>query len=414
MSHRWIAGLLCMLAFVGLVQAQDVPPMPTPNDDLTISPINFDQIVADTVTDKAVYDWWQITLNSDDVIVVEMQAFQGLAPLIGILSPTHELVARSDDSRAPDPDSLAVIQYRATTSGLYTIAATRQGNQAGTTTGAYQLKIRKINDVPARENTLAPVEFRCDKKVATNVLMLAFQDEIPSVLPADAPYREQYRLTIYGEGAFAPLILADADLVKTGRLDCTSDASALLGNTYTFPGEAAVTISEAEQTHAAQMTLRNTSMTDAFGQLRFTIGSLNAGAGRYMAVLEGLALQEGGDVDTLLIRPGPLAAKTPITVYVVGDGRLDVSLEVYDKNNALVAQCDDAGRDACANVKPFVGDGGTFVDGEMPTIGGDRFDAGVQLPLGVTDPLQVQISGGGTGTQGRYTVFIIGGLPQNK
>jgi len=96
MCRRWIGVFFFVLIAAGVASAQDAPPVPTPNDDLTIAPIAFDQIVADTITEMAIYDWWQISLQADDVIVVDMQAFEGLSPLIGILAPDNELVARSD------------------------------------------------------------------------------------------------------------------------------------------------------------------------------------------------------------------------------------------------------------------------------------------------------------------------------
>lgn len=416
MCRRWIGVFFFVLIAAGVASAQDAPPVPTPNDDLTIAPIAFDQIVADTITEMAIYDWWQISLQADDVIVVDMQAFEGLSPLIGILAPDNELVARSDADRIPEPNSLALIQYRTEAAGLFTIVATRDGNQSGTTTGVYQLVTRKINLIPERQNDLLPIEFRCEDKVATNALMLAFQDEISDAPPAGSAYRESYRLSIYGQSDFVPLILADADLVKTGRLDCDNDAGAVLGNTYTLPGEERITITEAEQSHAAQLTLQNSSLEDQFGQVRFTLGSLNAGTGRYLVVVEGLVLQNANDVDTLILRPGPLASQIPLTVYVVGGnpGRLDLKLLAFTKDNTVVAECDDAGRGACADVPAFIGMGATFLQGDTPSILGDRFDAGVHLPAGSTDPIMIDISSGDTGTHGRYTVFIVGELPANK
>lgn len=419
MRRIWIS-LLLIFVVAGLVSAQDqdgadAPPMPTPNDDLTIAPISYEQVVSDTITDKAIYDWWQLTVNADDVIVVEMRAYEGLSPLIGILDPTQELVARSDETRPPEPNALAVVQYRATTNGVFTIVATRDGNQGGLTVGVYQLRIRKVNEIPERQNELAPVEFRCDDKVATNALMVNFQDEILDAPIEGSQYREKYRLTLYGQGDFAPLILADADIVDTGRLDCNNDGSALLGNTYTLPGESPVTITETEQAHAAQLSLQNSSFEDAFGEVRFTLGSLNEGSGRYLVVIEGLELQDTQDTDTLTLRAGPLAASVPLTVYVVGEnpGRLDVSMDAYNRDGTLITECDDAGRAACADVAPFVGAGATFLDGlfPFPAIVGDRFDAGVRLPANMTEPMTINISAGETGTRGHYTVFIIGELP---
>jgi hypothetical protein len=419
MRRIWIS-LLLIFVLAGLVSAQDqdgadAPPMPTPNDDLTIAPIGYDQVVSDTITNKAIYDWWQLTASADDVIVIEMQAYEGLSPLIGILDPVQELVARSDDMRPSEPNTLAVVQYRPTTSGVFTIVATREGNQDGTTVGTYQLRIRKVNDIPERENELAPVEFRCDDKVATNALMVNFQDEIPDAMTDERQYREKYRLTLYGQDTFAPLILADADIVDTGRLDCNNDASAVLGNTYTLPGEAPVTLTETEQVHSAQLTLQNTSFTDTFGEMRFTLGSLDEGGGRFVVIIEGLELQDANDTDTLTLRSGPLAASVPLTVYVVGEnpGRLDVSLQAYNQEYNLIAECDDAGRAACADVPSFVGSGATFLDGmfPFPSIVGDRFDAGVRLPSDTTQPMTIDISAGETGTHGHYTVFIIGELP---
>lgn len=416
MSGRWISVFLFVLLTVGVVSAQDAPPMPTPSDELTVAPISFDQVVADTITQNAIYDWWQLNLQADDVIVVEMQAFQGLSPLIGILDPNNELVARSDTDRPPEPNTLAVVQYRAEQAGLYTISATREGNAAGTSVGVYQLRVSKVNLIPERINDLAPVEFRCEEKVATNVLMLSFQEEVPDTITDPSGYREFYRLSIYGQNEFAPLILADADLVDTGRLDCDNDAGAVVGNTYTLPGEQTITLTEAEKSHSAQLSLQNSSLSDEFGEVRFTLGSLNAATGRYVVILEGLKLEDANDIDTLIVRSGPLASEIPITVYVVGEnpGRLDMSLQAYAENFTLIAACDDAGRSDCADVPAFVGAGATFLAGNTPTIIGDRFDAGIRLPVGSTDPIMVEISSGDTGTRGTYTVFIIGELPANK
>jgi hypothetical protein len=416
MIHRWIGIFFVTLVAVGLVAAQDAPPMPTPNDVPTVAPIGLDQVVLDTVTNVAIYDWWQITLEPDDVIVVEMQAFEGLSPLIGILAPDNELVARSDADRPPEANGLAVIQYRTEVGGLFTISATREGNQAGTTVGAYQLRVRKINTIPERENDLAPVEFRCEEKVATTAVMLAFQEEVPETITDPSGYREYYRVSIYGENDFAPLILADADLVKTGRLDCDNDAGAVVGNTYTLPGEQPVTVTEDQKGHSAQLSLQNSSLMDVFGQVRFTLGSLNAGSGRYFVALEGLKLQDANDIDTLIVRPGPLASQIPLTVYVVGEnpGRLDVRMEAYNKDGVPVAACDDAGRKDCADVPAFIGAGATFLYGNTPSIVGDRFDAGLRLPAGSTEPIMIDVSSGDTGTHGAYTVFIIGELPANK
>lgn len=390
------------------LRAQDAP---DPNVPL-VAVINFDTPVEESITSAAIFDRWLITLNTGDEIVVEMQAANGLSPLIGILNASQDLQARSDETRPPEPNGLAVVQYRAETSGEYIIVATREDNQQGTTIGTYTLVVRKVNTAPDGDNTLTPVELRCHDMVWKVAVSIEFAEETPPPETVTAgTVTELYRLTVFGIDDFQPVIQADAS-VSENRLDCSRDAGALPGSSYTLPGAAPVTIAESDLAHHAQLTLRNSSVEQRFGAVKFTIGSLDGTPGRYLAVLEGLALQSRQDVDEVLIRLAPLAKETPLTVYMVGENatRLDPSIEVYSLNGDLITGCDDAGRGDCAAVLSFTGAGVTLAN-EALTITGDRFDAGVVLSPGNTDPLHLRLRSRDSATAGTYTLFIIGELP---
>lgn len=381
-------------------------------DEPVIAPIEFNMTVQETITDTAFYDWWQISLAAGDAIRVEMQAYDGLIPLIGVLTPDRELAARSSlEGETPEPDSLAVVEHRVENEGIYTLIATRAGNQDGTTTGSYVLTVTKTNFIPPRENDLLESVFRCNEMLVTTVLDMRFLEEV--VIPPDTPVGdviEAYRLTVYGFDGFQPVIRAFAS-VQEERLDCSRDADYVPGSTYTLPGQETVTLTEEDAEYAAQLGLRNASRDLFFGEINLTIGSLNGHPGRYMAILEGLAIQSRDDIDGLVLRLGPLAKEAGLTIYMVGavDNRLDPIIELLDENGEVIQVCDDAGL-TCEDILSFAG-AGTTLAADNSSIVGDRFDAGMRLMPNSTDRMYVQLFSRQRSTSGAYTIIFLGELP---
>lgn len=144
---RLITALLALLMFALPIMAQEE------SEDAPITlPLDFDRLVEETITDRAFYDWWTIDLFENDEIHIEMTGYDGLAPLLGILDPDRNLVARSDTDVQPEPNGIATLDFTAEYEGRYTIVATREGNEQGTSTGDYTLLVGLIARVPSREN----------------------------------------------------------------------------------------------------------------------------------------------------------------------------------------------------------------------------------------------------------------------
>lgn len=378
--------------------AQATPDAPSAFD------ISYDDSVTETITNAAIFDWWTLQAQQGDVIVVDMVGSDGLAPLIGILSPGGNLVACSGGS-PPDDCGLdsqingkVSVEYIAQDSGPHQIVATRKGNASGTTTGSYQLLVRRANNPEAQINPLQEVVFRCDDFQVTTVATLYFADDM-----AQAEY---YRLSVYGLNGFSPVIrinLSEPDIT-----DCSQDSQAMAGDEYTLPGEETRIVQENNDGTASQITIRSANL---MGLVTLTVGSKHGAPGRYMLVIEGLKIAAPGDVDNVRVRLGPLARDTVMWVYMIGgpNSRLDPYLQIYSEDPDQIIDCDDAGRPGCEDVPPFTGAGVKFNDG--PVVKGDRLDAGLRLAPGNPDSITLLLSSRDNRTYGDYALVVIGELP---
>ena len=403
---RYILLLIIGLGLTMSVVAQDTP---------VIQTIVLNTPVEETITDEAFFDWWRINLLEGDVIVAEMVAEDGLVPLLGLLSPGGDLVARSDVERVAEVNGKVALEFRAETEGQYTLVPTRDANQEGTSTGSYILTVRNPNAAQnTRENLYAPAQFRCNELIINTAIILEFEDDVRiDENVTDDTLVELYRLTVYGMDGFHPVILAEAD-IQEGRLDCTDDGQSTVDNTYILPDGTEGVVAEYDLDQTAQLTLRNIGGASTFGSISLTLGALEGTNGRYMLVLEGLSLQDRLDIDVLDVRLGPLAKENPVQVYMVGNmnNRLDPFLEWARLEDEV--RCDDAGRGDCEDMLPFTGAGTTILAGEGTTIVGDRFDAGLLLNPNDSERQLIELSSRDGNTQGAYTIVIIGEMPVNE
>src|SRR4051812_9063729 len=85
-------------------------------DSVTVTDITYDSVEQDTITNKAFYDWWRIQASAGDVMVVEMGGSDGLAPLIGVLDSTGNLVAKSPEGQ---PNQSVSMDYTVPNDGQY-------------------------------------------------------------------------------------------------------------------------------------------------------------------------------------------------------------------------------------------------------------------------------------------------------
>lgn len=391
-------GLLFLLVFslnLVAVQAQG------DGDNPSVLDIFYDSVVEETLTPNAFYDWWTIRAEAGDNLVIDMVASGGLQPLIGILNPSGDLVARSEDGA---PDATITLEYITPAAGQYTIVATRVGNADGTTSGAYTLRLRRANSPVISVNPYQDVTFRCkdEEYEVTTAATLTFGDD--TSLPLN------HRITVYGIDGFQPVIRVNFDAENAEPFElCNTDAQYTVGDTYTLPGEEARTVSTENISSASQLELGSAEL---MGPITLTIGSKDDAPGRYVVVIEGFSIEPKDDVDLVEVRVGPLAAKTSaITAYMVAaaNSRLDPFMLREDSDQV----CDDAGREGCSDVASFKGAGVTLNSGEgaVVTITGDRSDAGLRLFPGNPDPMALTLSSRGEDTHGAYVLILIGELP---
>ena len=386
MKFSLLASLIILLLTALPLTAQDDVPLAVL--------INYDDEVADNLTDVAFWDWWHIQAGEGDVLVVNMFADEALEPLLGLLSPEGDLLTRSADGVA---GGRVTMEYTIPATGEYTIVATRAGNESGTSTGSYQLQVRRANAPDSRAETYQQVTFRCQDYEVTNVATVEFSE--------DTEQADFYLISIYGFGGFEPVIRVDFDGIDLE--DCSRDSQGMAGTVYTVPGEEPVTI-EGENPHVAQLMI---SSADEVQGVTLTIGSANGTTGRYVALIDGFTIGED-DLDTVRIGQGPLAATDPLVVYMVaGSGtRLDPSLRLLTNpadDDGIV--CDDAGRRGCEDVPSPVGLSIQIANMEQ-TITADRFDAGITLSPGPPQLRDIELGSFRGNTTGRYALVLLGSL----
>lgn len=369
-----------------------------PVDPVTVTEIAYGAIDQDTITDGAFYDWWRVQATAGDVMVVDMGGSEGLAPLIGILDVGQNLVARSEDG---EPNQSVTLEYTVPADGQYTIVATRVGNQEGTTTGSYAIRLRLAN--PAAENhsddQYVDVTFPCEDFQATTAVTLRFADDPRPDL--------RYRITVYGQDGFVPVIRLNFDVPGQEPFElCNTNADATLTDTYTLAGKDTQTITQDTLPTVSQLIFNG---DEKVGLVNVTIASKNGAAGHYFAVIDGFSIETADDTDQFDVRMGPLAKLTPLAFYMVGaeNSRLDPYMTWLSAN----LSCDDAGRSACKDVPSIVKVGVTLHEGGGATFMGDRSDAGLILAPGTTDVMTIDLSSRSNDTFGAYALFLMGELP---
>jgi hydrogenase maturation factor len=379
----------CCLTTLAAAQDADLP---------YVGPIGYGQTVEDSITPAAFFDWWQISLRRGDVIRVEMQAAGGLEPLLGLLDANQDLVTRSEDGAA---DSAVVLSYEVPADGAFTIVATRVGNAEGASSGGYALRLMLVTSAAPTPDGIQDVTFRCPNTAeveATTVLSLRLLDDFVDGL--------NYRVTVYGVDGFIPVIRVDIT-GDTPVTYCNFSNEPLVGDRFTLPGDSERTVPETDPLTAAE-----TDISGVADIVNLTIASRDGAAGRYLLVIQGLAIEPQGDRDVVELALGPLVAQSgQVTLYMVGaaDSRLDPFLATEDE----AFTCDDAGRRGCAAVPEVTGAGveQDGQDGSLLRLTADRSDAGVILQPGGTDWVPLELRAREDRTRGGYALLVLGELP---
>jgi hypothetical protein len=389
----FLITLLCALAVILPAQAQD-PETPS------VLPIVYDAEVTETITQNAIYDWWQIEAVTGEQMVVDMWASGGLEPLIGLLDQSGNLILRSQDGSA---DGTVRLEFMIPQDGTYTIVATRVGNLNGTSIGSYVLTVRQAN-APELGPEYQPVTFRCeDFEVETVASFIVEDDPVPE---------QSYRLTVYGLDGLQPVLQISFRNPQDDSIFefCNTDAARMTEDTFTLPGEETRQVTPEQLPNMSQITVNG---VDETGPVEIIIGSRNGSTGRYMLVMDTFSIGAVDDMDVVEARIGPLAAtRTTMQAYMVAvpGSRLDPFMEWA----GIGQQCDDAGRGDCRGVLSFAGAGFTLNEGEDLFLTGDRSDAGVLLGPGTPDRMSLLLSSSGGRTYGEYALVVIGEMPPRE
>lgn len=144
-----------------------------------------------------------------------------------------------------------------------------------------------------------------------------------------------------------------------------------------------------------------------YGTISIAFTSLNGTRGRFIAFVEGFALDMPEDQYQVELDAGAYAiAEMPLLLYMLKtdpDSRLDPQIEIP----AIEQVCDDAGRRGCENV-PYA-DEYTLVDDTIRLTGG-RFDAGFQIAAGDLNAYALLVGSRGGRTSGSYALMLVGAI----
>lgn len=384
-------------------------------DEPLVAGINYGMSVQETLTDHAFFDWWQLEVTIGDTIVVSMQAAEGLQPLLGLLDADGTLMTRSDLEAVAEVDGVAFMRHKAVTAGLYTIIASRDGRDVGTTTGTYLLTVtNQSDDAQSRPDPFLETEFRCDEWLLTNALTFQFSEDV--LIPenvAPAQITEFYRVSVYGLDGFEPVIRIQSDILMDRPLDCTDSAQATEDSQLDFPFlDEPYIVTEDDADNVAMVTITNSGDGEPLGAVTINVGAKGESSGRFIVVLEGMELGERRDDDEFFVRRGAFASDSILDVYMIGhsDNRLDSQLGLIDDRSNLDLLCDDIGRGDCSDLPTI--ESSTILIGENgATYSPDRFDAGLRMDTSENEVSRLTFQSREHATSGEYVVVFVGELP---
>jgi len=238
------------------------------------------------------------------------------------------------------------------------------------------------------------------------------------------------------EGIFGDVIIrcnnVDADVLASIRFQQTSSTARYVVQVYgldglqpafawqtTFPDDLEP-CREGVPVEDVTITLGDETISEGVQRAELTIdtdtnlqtisiafASLNGTRGRFIAFIDGFALETPGDQYRLELDAGAYAiAETPLLMYMLKtdpDSRLDPQIEV----SATEQTCDDTGRRGCENV-PYA-DNYAIHDGLFSLTGG-RFDAGYQIAVGDLNAYTLLVGSRGGRTSGSYALMFVGAV----
>lgn len=365
------------------------------------------------------------TGEAGDTVVIEAEATSGnLDTFLVVTDPAGEtILAENDDIDSTNTDSQ--ITYTLPESGMYLILVSRFGGEQGTSSGRFRLALSSSSSggglgssgtpVPVEDKIADPSEvvtITCD---TGEVLYGGVQFTFININPGFS-----YTVTVFGLDDFDPVVAVETE-PGIGR--CNDDDARAAGSFVAVPGEGSLIANR--RTAQVRFSLpRN-------GSPVITVGSFNGQGGRFVMVIEGLAISPATEADGFILRVPEAITDEPLSVYMISrfvdldpylqvasgpglnqafdsDGYLNPDFIDYD-NVFILAECDDAGQGTCAETPALPGGGVAISNGSDYVTG--RVDAGIQGTPETSDPFLFVFSSYQGRTRGTYAIVVMGAVP---
>ncbi|NDJ87074.1 MAG: hypothetical protein GYB66_14440 [Chloroflexi bacterium] len=399
-------------------------------DDLPT--IEYGETVTGTITNANSLYGYCFDATAGDELTIDMVATSGdLDTYLVLADPfLEEIFAENDDVATGGTDSQ--ISFTIPSSGTYLVVATRFDFDEGASSGGFRLTLAadggQTQGPGLGGSTATPNEDDFQINVTctvegetTQVIQGGLQFSFINVNPGFS-----YTVTVFGLEDFDPVLAVEHG---EGIGTCNDDEPNAAGSELSVPDFGYVQSNS--QTAQVRFTTRRQG-----DPVNITVGAFGGEGGRFVMVIEGLAIQPASELDGFVIRVPGSVAEEPLAVYMVSRyTSLDASLSVlrgdgltqaFDAANEfdpdaidfnaiqVIAECDDAGTGTCADTPRFPSTGsGVVIANGSSYIAGET-DPGVVLAPEDSTPILYVFGSSDQASSGAYAIMVIGSVPGDE
>ncbi|PJF44793.1 MAG: hypothetical protein CUN55_02120 [Phototrophicales bacterium] len=434
LKHYFFISLIVVLAAIS-VGLPTPSPLHAQSDNVctNANDLALPATASGTITNDSYIFSWCFDGTRGQTVTVTVNATSGnLDPLIGLTNIDFDPVyIENDDISANDFDSSFTFTLPETRQ--YVIIVTRSGIQDGKTTGNFTLSVGLDGESPSTTTDSTTFEFptigdgtssagledaaifiQCDTGERVRG---AIQFSFIAVNPGFS-----YTATVLGIDGFDPVLVVET---RPGIGTCNDDNPNVLGSRVDVPGYG------------------NVFATTSSAQVRFTspgrgnpiniiVGSFNDEPGRFVLIIEGLAISPSTELDGFSVRVPEDAQEEPLGVYMVArytdldpymyiaageglnaayspDGEFFPDLIDYNRVFGPLYECDDASVAPCDFSPNF--ENGNILISNGSSYNPGRVDAGLMLIPYTTDPILYVLGSLNGASSGTYAILVTGYVP---
>lgn len=434
--------LIVALLAVGLAAPASSPAYAQSDDTCVESnQLTFPDTVVDAITnDRSILSWCFEGVRGQTVTATMTATSGDLDPYLGLTNLDFDpIYAENDDISSSNRNSSITVTLPETRT--YVIITTRFDFADGSTTGDFTLEVSASGALGA---TAVPTSALGDGGTKTFDFPTVGDGTGEAGLGDGAIFIEcdtgeevrggvqfsfiavnpgfSYTATAIGIDGFDPVVTVET---RPGIGTCNDDNSAVLGSRVDVPGYG------------------NVFSTSTSAQVRFTspgqgnpinisVGSFNDAPGRFVLIIEGLAISPFTELDGFSVRVPRAAQEEPLGVYMVarytdldpymyiaaGEGLNDAYSpegdffpDLIDFNQVFgpIYECDDAGVGACDFSPNF--ESGNILISNGSSYNPGSVDAGLMLVPNTTDPILYVLGSLNGSSGGTYAILVTGYVP---